>query len=120
MSMSTSTEVIAHHWAFPAIFLSLPLACALMLVGGWFVAVAHARGQNVPFESGIDSVGNPLTPVRQVLSGGPCSSSYLLTLKRCISHGQPSIRESGWVGFVEAAILFLYWQVSGLSGAYWR
>ncbi len=57
MSMSTSTEVIAHHWAF-AIFLIVAIGlCCLMLVGGWFWAVAHARHKNVPFESGIDSVG---------------------------------------------------------------
>ncbi|KDS03999.1 NADH:ubiquinone oxidoreductase, membrane subunit A, partial [Salmonella enterica subsp. enterica serovar Heidelberg str. RI-11-014316] len=44
MSMSTSTEVIAHHWAF-AIFLIVAIGlCCLMLVGGWFWAVAHARG----------------------------------------------------------------------------
>lgn len=71
MSMSTSTEVIAHHWAF-AIFLIVAIGlCCLMLVGGWFLGGrARARSKNVPFESGIDSVGRPLTPVRQVLSGG--------------------------------------------------
>jgi NADH-quinone oxidoreductase subunit A len=37
MSMSTSTEVIAHHWAF-AIFLIVAIGlCCLMLVGGWFL-----------------------------------------------------------------------------------
>lgn len=45
MSMSTSTEVIAHHWAF-AIFLIVAIGlCCLMLVGGWFWAVAHAQAQ---------------------------------------------------------------------------
>jgi NADH-quinone oxidoreductase subunit A len=40
--MSTSTEVIAHHWAF-AIFLIVAIGlCCLMLVGGW--AVARAQG----------------------------------------------------------------------------
>ncbi len=72
MSMSTSTEVIAHHWAF-AIFLIVAIGlCCLMLVGGWFLGGrARARSKNVPFESGIDSVGSArLRPVRQVLSGG--------------------------------------------------
>lgn len=37
MSMSTSTEIIAHHWAF-AIFLIVAIGlCCLMLVGGWFL-----------------------------------------------------------------------------------
>ena len=58
MSMSTSTEVIAHHWAF-AIFLIVAIGlCCLMLVGGWFLGGrARARHKNTPFESGIDSVG---------------------------------------------------------------
>ncbi|SUG46736.1 NADH dehydrogenase I chain A [Salmonella enterica subsp. arizonae] len=45
MSMSTSTEVIAHHWAF-AIFLIVAIGlCCLMLVGGWFLGGrARARG----------------------------------------------------------------------------
>ena len=57
--MSTSTEVIAHHWAF-AIFLIVAIGlCCLMLVGGWFLGGrARARSKNVPFESGIDSVGS--------------------------------------------------------------
>ena len=65
MSMSTSTEVIAHHWAF-AIFLIVAIGlCCLMLVGGWFLGGrARARSKNVPFESGIDSVGSDWTPAR--------------------------------------------------------
>ncbi len=48
MSMSTSTEVIAHHWAF-AIFLIVAIGlCCLMLVGGWFKYRARARHKNVP------------------------------------------------------------------------
>lgn len=55
MSMSTSTEIIAHHWAF-AIFLIIAIGlCCLMLVGGWFLGGrARARSKNTPFESGID------------------------------------------------------------------
>ena len=58
MSMSTSTEVIAHHWAF-AIFLIIAIGlCCLMLIGGWYLGGrARARSKNTPFESGIDSVG---------------------------------------------------------------
>ncbi|MDO2152687.1 NADH-quinone oxidoreductase subunit NuoA, partial [Escherichia coli] len=55
---STSTEGIAHHWAF-AIFLIVAIGlCCLMLVGGWFLGGrGRARSKNVPFVSGIDSVG---------------------------------------------------------------
>ncbi|VED34676.1 NADH-quinone oxidoreductase subunit A [Escherichia coli] len=43
MSMSTSTEVIAHHWAF-AIFLIVAIGlCCLMLVGGWFLGGPRTR-----------------------------------------------------------------------------
>ncbi len=43
MSMSTSTEVIAHHWAF-AIFLIVAIGlCCLMLVGGWFFRRSRTR-----------------------------------------------------------------------------
>ncbi|CDK89319.1 NADH ubiquinone oxidoreductase chain A [Escherichia coli IS29] len=45
MSMSTSTEVIAHHWAF-AIFLIVAIGlCCLMLVGGWFLG-GRARARS--------------------------------------------------------------------------
>lgn len=68
--------------------------------------------KNVPFESGIDSVGS----ARLRLS----AKFYLVAMFFVIFDVEAlylfawstSIRESGWVGFVEAAILFLcYWQV---------
>ncbi len=122
MSMSTSTEVIAHHWAF-AIFLIVAIGlCCLMLVGGWFLGGrARARSKNVPFESGIDSVGS----ARLRLS----AKFYLVAMFFVIFDVEAlylfawstSIRESGWVGFVEAAIfIFCVTGRSGLSGAYWR
>ena len=103
MSMSTSTEVIAHHWAF-AIFLIVAIGlCCLMLVGGWFLGGrARARSKNVPFESGIDSVGS----ARLRLS----AKFYLVAMFFAWS---TSIRESGWVGFVEAAI-FIFVLLAGL------
>lgn len=43
MSMSTSTEVIAHHWAF-AIFLIVAIGlCCLMLVGGLVFGRSRTR-----------------------------------------------------------------------------
>ncbi|MDF2528567.1 MAG: nuoA [Enterobacter mori] len=96
MSMSTSTEVIAHHWAF-AIFLIVAIGlCCLMLVGGWFLG-GRAR----------DSVGT----ARLRLS----AKFYLVAMFFVIFDVEAlylfawstSIRESGWVGFVEAAIFIL-------------
>ncbi len=122
MSMSTSTEVIAHHWAF-AIFLIVAIGlCCLMLVGGWFLGGrARARSKNVPFESGIDSVGS----ARLRLS----AKFYLVAMFFVIFDVEAlylfawstSIRESGWVRLCGSCnFYFCVTGRSGLSGAYWR
>lgn len=94
----------------------LPDAGRRLVLGGR----ARARSKNVPFESGIDSVGS----ARLRLS----AKFYLVAMFFVIFDVEAlylfawstSIRESGWVGFVEAAILFCVTGRSGLSGAYWR
>ena len=82
--------------------------CCLMLVGGWYLGGrARARSKNTPFESGIDSVGS----ARLRLS----AKFYLVAMFFVIFDVEAlylyawstSIRESGWVGFVEAAIFIL-------------
>ncbi len=86
-----------------------------MLVGGWFLGGrARARSKNVPFESGIDSVGS----ARLRLS----AKFYLVAMFFVIFDVEAlylfawstSIRESGWVGFVEAAI-FIFVLLAGLG-----
>ena len=114
MSMSTSTEVIAHHWAF-AIYLVVALGlCCLMLVGAWFLGGrARGRNKNTPFESGIDSVGS----ARLRLS----AKFYLVAMFFVIFDVEAlylyawstSIRESGWTGFIEATI-FIFVLLAGL------
>ncbi|KEA50039.1 NADH:ubiquinone oxidoreductase subunit A [Mangrovibacter sp. MFB070] len=108
MSMSTSTEIIAHHWAFAIFFIVALGLCAFMLLGGWLLGGrARARYKNTPFESGIDSVGS----ARLRLS----AKFYLVAMFFVIFDVEAlylyawstSIRESGWVGFVEAAIFIL-------------
>ncbi|WP_130830863.1 NADH-quinone oxidoreductase subunit A [[Erwinia] mediterraneensis] len=106
--MSTTTEVIAHHWAF-VVFIVISFGlCAFMLAGGWLLGGrARARHKNTPFESGIDPVGS--THMR--LS----AKFYLVAMFFVIFDVEAlflyawstSIRESGWVGFVEAAIFIL-------------
>ena len=54
----------------------------------------------------------PLTPVRQVLSGGHVLR-YLRREALYLFAWSTSIRESGWVGFVEAAI-FIFVLLAGL------
>ncbi|MGK9172111.1 NADH-quinone oxidoreductase subunit NuoA [Yokenella regensburgei] len=108
MRMSTSTEIIAHHWAF-AVFLIVAIGlCCLMLLGGWYLGGrARARHKNVPFESGIDSVGT----ARLRLS----AKFYLVAMFFVIFDVEAlylyawatSIRESRWLGFAEAAIFIL-------------
>lgn len=108
MSMSTSTEVIAHHWAF-AVFLIVAIGlCSLMLVGAWFLGGrSRGRHKNTPFESGI----NPVGTARLRLS----AKFYLVAMFFVIFDVEAlylyawatSIRESGWTGFAEATIFIL-------------
>ncbi|CCJ76129.1 NADH ubiquinone oxidoreductase chain A [Cronobacter muytjensii 530] len=106
--MSTSTEVIAHHWAF-GIFLIVAIGlCCLMLVGAWFLGGrARARYKNTPFESGIDSVGTARLRL---------SAKFYLVAMFFVSPDvealylfawSTSVREVGWLGFIEAAIFIL-------------
>ncbi|MDV5140487.1 NADH-quinone oxidoreductase subunit A [Chimaeribacter arupi] len=106
--MSTTTEVIAHNWAF-AIFLIVAIGlCGLMLLGAYFLGGrARARGKNIPFESGIDPVGS----ARMRLS----AKFYLVAMFFVIFDVEAlylyawstSIRESGWTGFIEATIFIV-------------
>lgn len=106
--MSTTTEVIAHHWAF-AVFLVMAIGlCGVMLLGAFFLGGrAQARAKNTPYESGIDSVGS----ARMRLS----AKFYLVAMFFVIFDVEAlylyawsvSIRESGWVGFIEATIFIL-------------
>ncbi|KPD02943.1 NADH-quinone oxidoreductase subunit A [Moellerella wisconsensis] len=106
--MSTSIEALAHHWAF-AIFLIGTLAlCAFMLTAGHFLGGrSKARAKHVPYESGIDSVGS----ARLRMS----AKFYLVAMFFVIFDIEAlflyawavSIREVGWLGFIEATIFIL-------------
>ncbi|MFP1725915.1 MULTISPECIES: NADH-quinone oxidoreductase subunit NuoA [Lonsdalea] len=108
MSMSTTTEVLAHHWAF-ALFLIVAVGlCGFMLLGGFLLGGrSKGRAKNTPYESGIDSVGS----ARLRLS----AKFYLVAMFFVIFDVEAlylyawsvSIRESGWVGFIEATIFIL-------------
>jgi len=85
-----------------------------MLLGAWFLGGrAKGRHKNTPFESGIDSVGT----ARLRLS----AKFYLVAMFFVIFDVEAlylyawsvSIRESGWIGFVEAAI-FIFVLLAGL------
>ncbi len=122
MSMSTSTEVIAHHWAF-AIFLIVAIGlCCLMLLGAFFLGGrARARAKNTPFESGIDSVGT----ARLRLS----AKFYLVAMffvifdvEALIPLCMVDLHSRKWLGGLCRGRNFHFSATgrSGLSGAYWR
>ncbi|ACT06256.1 MULTISPECIES: NADH-quinone oxidoreductase subunit A [Dickeya] len=106
--MSTTTEVLAHHWAFALFVIVAVGLCGFMLLGGFLLGGrARARHKNIPYESGIDSVGS----ARLRLS----AKFYLVAMFFVIFDVEAlylyawsvSIRESGWIGFVEATIFIL-------------
>lgn len=106
--MSTTTEVIAHHWAF-GVFVVIALSlCALMLLGAYALGGrARAIAKHTPYESGIDPVGSAHLRLP--------AKFYLVAMFFVIFDVEAlylyawsvSIRESGWVGFIEAAIFIL-------------
>lgn len=106
--MSTATEVIAHHWAFAIFLVGAIGLCGFMLLAGYFLGGrAQARAKNTPYESGIDAAGS----ARLRLS----AKFYLVAMFFVIFDVEAlylfawsvSIRESGWIGFIEAAIFIL-------------
>ena len=112
--MPTSTEVVAHHWAL-AVYIIVALGlCAFMLIAAYFLGGrARARTKNVPYESGIDAVGS----ARLRLS----AKFYLVAMFFVIFDVEAlylyawsvSVRESGWIGFIEATI-FIFILLAGL------
>ena len=106
--MSTTTEILAHHWAFGLFLIIAVGLCVFMLTGGFLLGGrAKARAKNVPYESGIDSVGS----ARLRLS----AKFYLVAMFFVIFDVEAlylyawavSIKESGWIGFIEATIFIL-------------
>ena len=121
-----STAVVAQHWAFGVYMLAGITICLVMiglaaLLGG----KAYGRAKNKPFESGVDSVGS----ARLRFS----AKFYLVAMFFVIFDVEAlylfawsvSVRESGWVGFVEAAIfiilllvgLIYLWRIGALDWA---
>lgn len=106
--MSTTTEILAHHWAF-ALFVIIAIGlCCFMLLGGFLLGGrAKARTKHLPYESGLNSVGS----ARLRLS----AKFYLVAMFFVIFDVEAlylyawavSIRESGWLGFIEATIFIL-------------
>ncbi|MGL4860826.1 MAG: NADH-quinone oxidoreductase subunit A [Enterobacteriaceae bacterium] len=105
MPTTTTTHLIAHHWAFAIFFIVAIGLCCLMLIGAYLLGGrARGRSKNTPYESGIASVGS----ARLRLS----AQFYLVAMFFVIFDVEAlflyawsvSILESGWIGFIEAVI----------------
>lgn len=103
-----NTSLLAHHWSFTIFILGGLGLCCFMLLGGYLLGGrAKARAKNVPFESGVDSVGS----ARLRMS----AKFYLVAMFFVIFDVEAlylyayavAIRETGWVGFIEALIFVL-------------
>lgn len=119
-------DIAVQHWAFAVYVIGAICICLTMiglaaLLGGR----AYGRAKNKPFESGVDSVGN----ARLRFS----AKFYLVAMFFVIFDVEAlylfawsvSVRESGWVGFIEATIfitlllvgLLYLWRVGALDWA---
>lgn len=119
-------DIAVQHWAFAVYVIGAICICLTMiglaaLLGGR----AYGRSKNKPFESGVDSVGN----ARLRFS----AKFYLVAMFFVIFDVEAlylfawsvSVRESGWVGFIEATIfitlllvgLLYLWRIGALDWA---
>lgn len=117
---------LAHHGSFLIYILAAVGLCAVMiglaaLLGG----KAYGRSKNQPFESGVDSVGS----ARLRFS----AKFYLIAMFFVIFDVEAlflfawsvSVRETGWIGFFEAAVfivlllvgLVYLWRIGALDWA---
>ncbi|MCD6616273.1 NADH-quinone oxidoreductase subunit A [Aeromonas veronii] len=117
-------DISAQHWAFAIYVIGVITICLVMiglaaLLGGR----AYGRTKNKPFESGVDSVGS----ARLRFS----AKFYLVAMFFVIFDVEAlylfawsvSVRESGWVGFIEATIfigllligLIYLWRIGALD-----
>ncbi|KTS78681.1 NADH-quinone oxidoreductase subunit A [Pseudomonas oryzihabitans] len=124
--MSESISLLTHKWSFAVFLLGVVGLIAFMLgVSSLLGSKAVGRSKNDPFESGIVPTGG----ARLRLS----AKFYLVAMLFVIFDVEAlflfawsvSIRESGWAGFVEAAIfiaillagLVYLWRIGALDWA---
>ncbi|WP_139463867.1 NADH-quinone oxidoreductase subunit A [Aeromonas veronii] len=117
-------DISAQHWAF-AIYVIAAITICLVMIGlaALLGGRAYGRTKNKPFESGVDSVGS----ARLRFS----AKFYLVAMFFVIFDVEAlylfawsvSVRESGWVGFIEATIfigllligLIYLWRIGALD-----
>ncbi|VFP87218.1 NADH-quinone oxidoreductase subunit A [Candidatus Erwinia haradaeae] len=103
--MSQSIVVSSDNWTFFSFIFSSVILCFIMLLGSWFLgSTLRGRHTHTPFESGISSVRGEQLRVS--------AKFYLVAMFFVIFDVEAlylyawsiSIRESGWVGFIEASL----------------
>ena len=101
-------DIAVQHWAFAVYVIGATCICLTMIgVAALLGGRAYGRAKNRPFESGIDSVGN----ARLRFS----AKFYLVAMFFVIFDVEAlylfawsvSVRETGWMGFIEATIFIL-------------
>ena len=119
-------DIAVQHWAFAVYVIGAICICLTMIgVAALLGGRAYGRATNKPFESGVDSVGN----ARLRFS----AKFYLVAMFFVIFDVEAlylfawsvSVRESGWVGFIEATIfitlllvgLLYLWRIGALDWA---
>ena len=119
-------DIAVQHWAFAVYVIGAICICLTMIgVAALLGGRAYGRAKNRPFEAGIDSVGN----ARLRFS----AKFYLVAMFFVIFDVEAlylfawsvSVRESGWVGFIEATIfitlllvgLIYLWRIGALDWA---
>ncbi|USV59157.1 NADH-quinone oxidoreductase subunit A [Aeromonas encheleia] len=119
-------DIAVQHWAFAVYVIGAICICLTMIgVAALLGGRAYGRAKNRPFESGIESVGN----ARLRFS----AKFYLVAMFFVIFDVEAlylfawsvSVRESGWVGFIEATIfitlllvgLIYLWRIGALDWA---
>ncbi|WP_197094873.1 NADH-quinone oxidoreductase subunit A [Candidatus Erwinia haradaeae] len=111
--MPTTIKILAHQYGFILFLVSAICLCLFMLLISWFLgSKTYGRYTNTPFESGIASVGS----ARLRLS----IKFYLVAMFFVIFDAESlylyawavSIREVGWIGFIEATVFIVILLVS--------
>jgi len=114
LHMNPSLEALSHHWAVAVFVAVILLVCVLMLaVSAVTGGRTGGRAKTDPFESGIVSVGSAHLRLP--------AKFYLVAMFFVIFDVEAlflyawavSLRESGWIGFIEAAT-FIFILTAGL------
>ncbi|VFP81731.1 NADH-quinone oxidoreductase subunit A [Candidatus Erwinia haradaeae] len=106
--MQQSITEFTYNWSFCVFIFSSIFLCFIMLLVSWFLgSTLRGRYTNTPFESGIASVRGRKLRVS--------AKFYLVAMFFVIFDVEAlylyawsvSIRESGWIGFIEASLFIL-------------